>query len=274
MISAEHPPPRSPAHRQALRHAFDLIEKSDFAGRLANYAGQPINRLARLMPQAASDRLSSVVEIAILNCLKLAISSIKPRSKQRPATRASTILAGLSGGVSGFFGVAALPIELPMTTTLMLRAIADIARHHGEDLSSLEARLACIEVFALGAPKTGRRIDVGYFASRALLSRLTGDASAVLLERGLANVSAPVVTGFIAEIATRYGVVVSERVAASALPVLGALGGATVNVIFINHFQRIAQGHFTIRRLEREYGAATVRRLYEELAPRRLAAGA
>ena len=139
---------------------------------------------------------------------------------------------------------------------------------------NLVDNLACIEVFALGAPKTGRRIDVGYFASRALLSRLTGDASAVLLERGLANVSAPVVTGFIAEIATRYGVVVSERVAASALPVLGALGGATVNVIFINHFQRIAQGHFTIRRLEREYGAATVRRLYEELAPRRLAAGA
>ncbi len=48
----------------------------------------------------------------------------------------STMAAGVTGGVSGFFGLAALPVELPVTTTLMLRAIADIARHNGEDLST------------------------------------------------------------------------------------------------------------------------------------------
>ena len=47
-----------------------------------------------------------------------------------------------------------------------------------------------------------------------------------------------------AEIASRFGVVVSERSAASAMPVLGALGGATVNMMFMNHFQRIAQRPF------------------------------
>jgi len=66
-----------------------------------------------------------------------------------------------------------------------------------------------------------------------------------------------------------------ERAAASGLPVLGALGGATVNIIFMNHFQSVAQGHFAIRRLEREHGAPLVRRLYEEIAPRyRLRGGA
>ena len=79
------------------------------------------------------------------------------------------------GGVSGFFGFAALPIELPVTTTLMLRAIADIARHHGEDLSTLEARLACVEVFALGSPRPqGRRTDIGYYAARALIEPARG----------------------------------------------------------------------------------------------------
>jgi hypothetical protein len=174
---------------------------------------------------------------------------------------------------SGFFGIAALPLELPVTTTLMLRAIADIARHHGEDLSTLEARLACVEVFALGVPNSSLRPHRGYYASRVFVGRLTAEASALLLERGVANVSAPVVGGLVAEIAARFGVVVSERAAASALPVLGAVGGATVNVIFMNHFQRVAQGHFVVRRLERQYGPGAVRELYEELAPRRVAAG-
>jgi EcsC protein family len=263
----------SPSHRQALQRAVRRLEHQDFAGRLADYAGQPVTRALRLMPKPASDRLNKAVEIAILNCLNLAIRSIKPQSKRPPARRASSVLAGFTGGVSGFFGIPALALELPVTTTLMLRAIADIARHHGEDLSNLEARLACLEVFALGAPKSARPAHLGYYASRAFLGRMTADASALLLERGVANVSAPVVGGLVAEIAARYGVVVSERAAASALPVLGAIGGATVNVIFMNHFQRVAQGHFVVRRLERRYGHTVVRELYEELSSRRATAG-
>jgi EcsC protein family len=258
-----------PSQREALRRAVSNLENQDFAAQLADYAGKPIERVMRLLPKAASSRINKAVEVAILNCLNVAISSIEPRSKALPARRTASLLAGISGGVSGFFGLAALPIELPVTTTLMLRSIADIARHHGEDLSKLEARLACVEVFALGAPRNGRRADVGYYAARALLGRLTADATALLLERGAANLAAPVVGGLVSEIATRFSVVVSERSAASAVPVLGAMGGATVNLLFMNHFQRVASGHFAIRRLEREYGPAVVRRLYDEHAPLR-----
>jgi EcsC protein family len=71
-----------------------------------------------------------------------------------------------------------------------------------------------------------------------------------------------------AEIVSRFSIVVSDRIAAGALPVVGAVGGATVNAIFMNHFQQIAQGHFTVRRLEREYGVDTVRLHYAEIAAR------
>jgi hypothetical protein len=267
MTAAEPTITLPPSQQEALRRAISNLENQDFAAQLADYAGRPIERVMRLLPKAASSRINRAVEQAILNCLNVAISSIEPRSKALPARRTASFLAGLSGGVSGFFGLAALPIELPVTTTLMLRSIADIARHHGEDLSKLAARLACVEVFALGAPRTGRRADVGYYASRALLGRLTADATALLLERGAANLAAPVVGGLVSEIATRFSVVVSERSAASAIPVLGAMGGATVNLLFMNHFQRVASGHFAIRRLEREYGPAVVRRLYDEHAP-------
>jgi hypothetical protein len=275
MSRTEHTITLPPSHHRALQRAIMNLENQDFASRLADYAGRPINRALGLMPKAASRRINRVVETAILKSLNIAIRSIELRSKRPPAQRASSVLAGVSGGLSGFFGIAALPIELPVTTTLMLRAIADIARHYGEDLSTLEARLACVEVFALGAPgapsraDVGRRADVGYYASRAMVSRFAADAMAIFAERGVANLSAPVVSNLVAEIAARFGVVVTERSAASALPVLGAVGGATVNVIFMNHFQRVARGHFAIRRLERQYGPHVVRRLYEEHAPRR-----
>ncbi len=273
MITAEPTITLPPSHQQALQRAIMNLENPDFAARLADYAGRPITHALRMMPRAASDRFNKVVEAAILNSLNIAIRSIKPHTRRPPAHRAASVLAGISGGVSGFFGIAALPIELPVTTTLMLRAIADIARHHGEDLSTLEARLACVEVFALGAPEAGRRTDIGYYASRTLISRLTANATTVLAERGVANVSAPVVSGLVTEIATRFGLVVTERSAASALPVLGAVGGATVNIIFMNHFQRVARGHFTIRRLERQYGPSVVRHLYNVHARRRKSGG-
>ena len=261
MIKSEQTIVLPPSHQQALKRAVANLENQDFAAWLAGYAGRPISRAMRLMPKAVADRINNVVEVVILNSLNIAIRSIEPQSKRPPAQHMATLLAGLSGGASGLFGIAALPIELPVTTTLMLRAIADIARHHGEDLSTLEARLACVEVFALGAPEAGREMGIGYYAARTLIGRLAANATSVFVERGVANLSTPVVSSLVAEIATRFGVVVSERAAASALPVLGAVGGATVNVIFMNHFQRVARGHFVIRRLERQYGPAIVRAL-------------
>ncbi|MGA8170289.1 MAG: EcsC family protein, partial [Methylocystis sp.] len=110
---------------------------------------------------------------------------------------------------------ASLPVELPVTTILMLRAIADIARLHGEDLSTIEGRLACVEVFAHGSGRIGerasgseRRADVGYYASRAMLGRLANEASSLLLERGATSFAAPAMAALTGRVASRFGVVV------------------------------------------------------------------
>jgi hypothetical protein len=152
----------------------------------------------------------------------------------------------------------------------MLRSIAEIARHEGEDLSTLESRLACLEVFAYGAKRNDDTIDVGYYAARTLISKYTGDVAALFLERGAIDASAPVVSNLVTEIVSRFGIVVSDKVAAGAVPIIGALSGATVNVIFMDHFQKIAKGHFTLRRLERTYGSAHIRQHYATLAAARL----
>jgi hypothetical protein len=49
------------------------------------------------------------------------------------------------------------------------------------------------------------------------------------------------------------------------VPVIGAIGAAAVNTIFMQHFQSMARAHFIVRRLERKYGKAFVRASYESL---------
>ena len=74
------------------------------------------------------------------------------------------------------------------------------------------------------------------------------------------------ITRLVTEVVSRFGLVLSERVAAGALPVLGALGGATLNVAFMDHFERVAQGHFILRRLEHAHGRELIQDLYRQVA--------
>ena len=67
------------------------------------------------------------------------------------------------------------------------------------------------------------------------------------------------------EVASRFGVVVWERMAATAIPLAGAAGGAAINMIFMKHFQSVAKGHFTLRRLERIHGEAAIRHHFSRL---------
>jgi hypothetical protein len=144
-------PELSPQHRQELARAYRLLESANFATRLTDYAGTPIHGVLAQMPKPMRRAVDRAVERAIQECLKIALKSLKGAPKKRPSMRLASALAGVAGGFGGLFGAASLPIELPVTTILILRAIADIARHHGEDLSTIEGRLACVEVFAYGS---------------------------------------------------------------------------------------------------------------------------
>ena len=172
-------------------------------------------------------------------------------------------MAGLAGGVGGAFGIAALPFELPVTTTIIMRSIADIARSEGEDLSEAASRFACLEVFAMGGPSLeDDATESGYFAVRMALAQAVSEAAKYMAKRVVVEDSAPVIVRLLAQVATRFNTVVGEKIMAQGVPVVGALGGATINVLFIEHFQDMARGHFIVRRLERRYGEAEVRKAY------------
>jgi hypothetical protein len=91
------------------------------------------------------------------------------------------------------------------------------------------------------------------------------EAAAYLAQRGVVDEAAPAIVRLVAAIAARFGVVVSEQVAAKAVPVVGAAGGSVINMLFLDHFQNMARGHFIVKRLEARYGADYVREVYESL---------
>jgi len=161
----------SPTHRRALRTAFLILERPDFAARISEAAGKPVHRALRMTPRSIETPLARAIEAALTRALDPAIRSV---------------------------------VDAP-----------------------------------------GR--EAGSFA-------LAGASGAI-----------------IEAIAPRFGVVVSERAAASGLAVLGAIGGAALNTLFVRHFQRTAHGRFTIRRLERLSGPKLVGADYRGLvlkAPR------
>jgi hypothetical protein len=250
----------------ALRRAVHALEHPGLAARLTDMIGKPIELIGSNLPPGASELITTSVSKALNAALQVALLSMQ-RTPHAPSQMLHKALATASGAAGGTFGWPALPIELPVSTIIMLRAIADIAQSEGEDLSDPETALSCMEVFALGGrTKSDDAAESGYFAMRAMLAAGVTEAARFIADRGIIEEGAPALVRFITQVAARFGVVVTQKVAAQALPVIGALGGAAVNYIFIEHFQAVALGHFTVRRLERAYGKSVIQTEYERLA--------
>ena len=250
----------------ALRRAVQSLEHPGLAARLTNMLGRPIELIGHALPPSASQVIAAATSKALEAALAVALRTMRRRPHAASQFLHKT-LATASGAAGGAFGLAALPFELPVSTIIMLRSIADIARSEGEQLSDPETALSCLQVFALGgrAGSTDAS-ESGYFAVRGMLAKTVTEAARFLGERGVIQEGSPILVRFITKIASRFGLVVTQKLAAQALPVVGALGGATVNYVFIEHFQDVARGHFTVRRLERAYGKDLVHAEYERLA--------
>jgi EcsC protein family len=254
----------SAADQEALAAAVRRLESPSLAGRLAALAGKPVGLIQRALPAAASTAVATVAKHALERALDVALFSLKNR-RLKGGRKLHSGLACTSGAIGGAFGLPALAVELPVTTMIMLRAIAAIARDEGEDLADPRTGLACLEVFALGGGPDRAVPESDYFAVRALLARGVVEVADFAVEKGAVREAAPAVVRFLAQVATRFGVVVSQKMMTQAVAVVGAVGGAAVNLAFIEHFQELARGHFTIRRLERAYGADAVRAEYDRL---------
>ena len=257
----------------ALERALRELERTSLAIRLSAILGRQAGAFGSILPGNIAVIANRAAEAALRSGLDFALQSLagKPLRDRRRMHKSIAVLAGAAGGA---FGIASLPIELPFSTTIMLRSIADIGRSEGQDLTDPRAALACLEVFALGGragsnqafpvsdeedqdsiSKDGAILETGYFAVRALLAKSVTEAASYLAGRRAVREVAPALVRLVAQIGSHFGAAVSQKLVAQSVPLLGAAGGAAINYAFADHFQTIARGHFTVLRLERRYGA-------------------
>lgn len=246
-----------------LKKAKALLENPGVAVKITNLIGIPIERGFDFLPENWHKKIGEVTRTALSKAIHAAVFTMKDVPGEEASNGLHKIAVAITGGLGGFFGIAALALELPISTTLMLRSIADIARNEGETISAIESKIACIEVFALGGlSKSDDAFESGYFAIRAALAGSVQKAAASMTGKGLAEEGAPALVRLIIQIANRFSIQVSEKAAAQAIPAIGAAGGALINALFIDHFQDMARGHFIVRRLERKYGKEIIKAKY------------
>lgn len=280
----------TPEELRFIREAAAFLDDPGALLRGVNWFGAKVDDAMAMLPEKVRTTAARASRAAISKAFSASLRTL-PKSgpsvtPDLPTALAATersrmthlASAGAIGAVGGFFGLPALALELPAATVLMLRGIADIAQKMGYSLDDPETRLECLYVFSMGTDSpSDDALDSGYYASRAAFAETIRQAGAYLAAATTADVlaalekgTAPAVMNLLARIAAQFELRVSRKFLLQAAPLAGAVGGATINALFADYFQRCATYHFGLRMIERERGAEATRSTFED-ARRRIA---
>ena len=207
--------------------------------KLVNRLGGSVEAQLNRLP--ASVRLE--LERAVTRALETAhgLAALGARAPDL-GPRGATFAAMATGAAGGAAGLAGSLVELPVTITVMLHAIRSEARAAGYDPDDPAVRLTCLEVFAAGSPlKSDDGVNTAFLSARLTLAGGT-------LQKALAVV------------VPRLAAVFGQKLAAQAVPVLGAVTGAALNAAFLSYYRELARIRFRLMRLAEVHGAEVVLR--------------
>ena len=214
-----------------------LVRITEFIGQGAEWAGAKAAEYgAKVLGEGWEDKICGLAEEALWRGHDLATIGMDATGEGESWSWFNKAVASATGAVGGFFGLPGLALDIPVSTLLIMRSIAEIARANGEDIASDEGKRACLEVMAFGGPgDEDDAAEVGYWGARIGFAHLTIE---VAVKRA----------------AAQLGVALSEKALAQIVPFAGALAGTGLNYAFMDFYQQMARVHFTIRALERKYG--------------------
>ncbi len=229
------PPINDPSvHSQIERLARRYLDAGGLGMELMSIAGDGAEGLIGRLPEFLRGRMDRLTRTALERAFGAAAGSRRVlRDRGDRFNRVASTLSGAAGGVAGLPGAM---IELPVTITLLLRAILDIAAEHGLDPDGEDVRIECLRIFAAAGPMTeDDSTDLGLLAARLSITGQT-------------------LQGLISRVAPRLSVSMGQKLAAQAAPVFGAVVGASINYTFVRYYQELARVHFGIIRLADETG--------------------
>ncbi len=202
--------------------------------RLVTRLGGSLESQMLLIPASMRDQMERTVARALEASYGLAGRA--PDLGQR----GPMIAVMASGAAGGAGGIATSLAELPVTVTLILNTIRAAAVEVGLNPDEPWVKAECLRVFGAGSPLSA---DDGVNTS-FLTARLTVTGAAV--------------QNLIATVAPRLAAVLGQKLAAQAVPVLGAVTGATLNAAFLSYYREIARIRFALLRLAEIHGAEPV----------------
>ncbi|WP_193825219.1 EcsC family protein [Oceaniglobus indicus] len=219
--------------RRALEVLAKRFRAADGLGMraLAIVGGQAENLLERL-PVSVRTHLDGATRSALELAFDAAHRSRKS-VKDRPDWM-NTAVTSVMGAAGGAGGLPTALAELPVTTTMLLRAIQGIAAAEGFDPDDPKVRLQCLQVFSAAGPLSrDDGTDVAFLTTRITLTGAT-------------------VHSLIGRIAPRLATVLGQKLAAQTIPVLGAAAGAATNYAFTTYYQEMARVYFGLRAISRD----------------------
>ncbi|WP_324954526.1 EcsC family protein [Oligoflexus sp.] len=257
-----------------VHEAARFLDNPGFAMRAMNLLGQPIDALQKKLPASVQDKIGGLVQKALQTALVAAIKTVPAKSEKptnwrdavessKKSGRIHTATVAVTGAVGGLFGLLALPVELPLSTTMMLRGISDVAGHWGMDLDDPNVQLQCLYVFTLGSTQSPSddENDSAYLGSRIAFEQIIRSASTYMAKKSAKEIlraidtgAAPALMKVIARIARSFELALTEKVLAESVPIVGAVGGATINALFCDYFGQAARYHFGLLHLEKNHG--------------------
>jgi len=269
----------TPEDLAAIESAKSSMNDIGFLMTSLNHLGEGIEIGIKMIPQKQQVWLQKNVNNILMTLVKSNLATMEKGNKfKNPSPKIYKSLVTATGALSGALGsttgigTALFASELAVSTKFIMRSIMDIARSEGEDLYNIDTQLSCLQVFTLGGnTKDDDGLETSYYTSKIALDNALKGATSYISKNGinglnklLLNSGNPLVK-LISTVASRFTIQVSEKFMAQAMPIIGAAGGGTINYLFINHFQKMAKAHFTIRRLERKYGEEMVKTKYLEV---------
>lgn len=196
---------------------------------LLNLIGTQADGLIDRLPPGVRDNLSEGTATALKLAMKAALRSRRMVGDQPQWLNLAVNTA--MGAAGGFGGLPSALAELPVTTTVLLRAIQGVAQEYGFDTDAENVQFDCIEVFAAAGPLSGDDgADLAFLSTRMALSGAT-------------------LQTLIARVAPRLAAAMGQKLAAQTVPVLGAVAGAATNYAYTSYYQEIAHVHFGMRKL-------------------------
>jgi hypothetical protein len=198
--------------------------------------GSRVEAQMHRLPPRVQDRIETSIRGALERAYGLASSA----PDRRIGAPGQTAMVAVSGALGGLGGMPTAIAELPVTVTLLLRSIQEVAREHGFDPEDEAVRRESLRVFGSGGPLAADDgVDTAFIGARLTL---TG----------------PALHRMMAAVAPRLAAALGQKLAAQAVPVLGAVAGAGLNATYLHYYREMAHVRFGLLALAQRHDPVAV----------------